>query len=208
MSTAPARKFRADTLTPLSEHPRWLEANEKVAALEARHARAEARAQAARARLRSQVAVLRVTSTPEDQAQRRARDAAQAEALAAGGELLPLPPALEFDAAQEEMRLLTPLIVEARTERDAVREALDAEASRAMAPELRATYAPLLQALQDLHCARRRWHEVLAKVQAAGYRPNGNVMPMFDLPHADVLGDPDKPQTLAGRLASWFRELL
>jgi len=211
-STAPVRRIRPLSIVPLAEHPRWVAALEQLRALEARFRLAEERAQSARARLRGQTSVLRTATAGEEERQaetvRRAEDAERARALAEGRELsIPLPPQLDLDAALEEQRLLGSLVVEARTALEQLRCELDAEASRQMAPELLATYGPMLKALEDLHRAHRLWCECVGRLQGLGYRPNANVAPIFHMPHVSVLGDPERPDTIAGKFRLWLEQL-
>ena len=207
-STAAARRVQAGSLVPLNEHPRWVAACEKVRALEERCARAEARAQSARARIRAKTGVLRSEGAEAELAGiRRADDEAKARALSEGREIgIPLPPQFDAEAADEEIRLLTPLLVEARAERDAVQCELDAEASALVTAAKRAADLALDRALEELHRAHDASIDPLVKLQGFGYRPNHNVVPVFNLPHVAVLGDPDRPESIAGRFRSWLRE--
>jgi hypothetical protein len=207
-----ARRIRPEsTLTPLESHPRWLAACEKVRAIEERYARAKSREQAARARLRSQAPVLRSSTAEEQTAEtlhRAAQEAEQASALAEGRELaIPLPPSLDLDAALEEQRLLTRLLVKERTEREAVRDELDAEANRHFVPEVLATLPAVDKAHEDLYRALRAYFEPLGRLQGMGYRINPNILPVRNLGHSAVPGDPDRPETIAGRFRAWLRGL-
>lgn len=211
MSTPAARRIHPEpTIVPLESHSRWVAAGEKVRAIEERHARARSREQAARARLRAQTPVLRTSTAEEHTAEtlRHAEEDERASALANGGEIaIPLPPGLELDASLEEQRLLTRALVKARMERAKVLDELSAEACRQIAPELRATLPAIDKALEDLHRAVRANLEPLGRLQGAGYPLNANMMPMYNLVHFTVPGDPDRPETLAGRFRAWFRGL-